>query len=174
LVRAFARRREMTIRLAVGSGRGRLVRQLLTEGLVVSALAAGGGLLVAHAGRGLLSRLLPSRGVAYYFPASIDGRVIAVSAAVCLGATLLFGLVPFASAGRIDLASAIKWETGGVVGGSGRSRFRSGLVLLQVSLSFLLLVGAGLLVRSLQAMRSASPGFAIDGVTLCGIDLSAA
>jgi len=76
--------------------------------------------------------------------------------------------------GRIDLASSIKGETGGVVGGSGRSRLRSGLVLTQVALTFVLLVGAGLLVRSLQAMRSAHPGFSIEGVMLCGLDLSSA
>jgi predicted permease len=174
LVRAFARRREITIRLAVGSGRGRLVRQLLTEGLVVSVLAAAGGLLAAYAGRGLLARVLPSRGVALYLPASIDLRVLAVSVGFCLATTLLFGLVPAASAGRIDLASSIKGETGGVVGGGGRSRLRSGLVLVQVALTFVLLVGAGLLVRSLQAMRSAHPGFSIEGVMLCGIDLPSA
>ncbi|HJW14349.1 MAG TPA: ABC transporter permease, partial [Thermoanaerobaculia bacterium] len=174
LVRSFARRREMTIRLAVGSGRGRLVRQLITEGLIVSALAAGGGLLVAHLGRDLLARVLPSRGVALHLPASIDWRVLAISAGACLATTLLFGLVPAIPAGKIDLASSIKSETGGVLGGSGRSRVRSGLVLLQVSVSFALLVAAGLLVRSLQAMRSANPGFSTAGVMISGIDLSSA
>ena len=174
LVRSFARRREMTIRLAVGSGRGRLVRQLVTEGLIMSALAAGGGLLVAHAGRNVLTRVLPSRGVALYLPAAIDWRVLAISAGACLATTLLFGLVPAIPASKIDLASSIKSETGGVVGGSGRSRVRSALVLLQVSLSFVLLVAAGLLVRSLQAMRSASPGFSTAGVMISAIDLRSA
>jgi macrolide transport system ATP-binding/permease protein len=174
LVRSFARRREMTIRLAVGSGRGRLVRQLITEGLVVSALAAGGGLLVAYLGRDLLARVLPSRGVALNLPASIDWRVLALSAGICVVTTLLFGLVPAVPASKIDLASSIKSETGAVLGGSGRSRVRSGLVLLQVSLSFALLVAAGLLVRSLQAMRTASPGFSTADVMISGIDLSSA
>lgn len=174
LVRSFARRREMAIRLAIGSGRVRLVRQLVTEGLVISAIAAAGGLLVAHAARGLLARALPSHGVALYLPASIDWRVLAVSAAACLATTLLFGLVPAISAGKINVSSSIKSETGGVVGGSGRSRVRAGLVLLQVSLSFVLIIAAGLLVKSVQAMRSARPGFATDDVRIAGIDLSSA
>jgi predicted permease len=174
LVRAFGRRQEMTVRLAIGAGRGRLVRQLLTEGLIVSTLAAGGGLLVAYLGRDLLARVLPSRGVALNLPAAIDWRVLAISAGVCLATTLLFGLVPAIPASKIDLASSIKSETGAVLGGSGRSRVRSGLVLLQVSLSFALLVAAGLLVRSLQAMRSANPGFSTAGVMIAGIDLSSA
>jgi predicted permease len=164
----------MTIRLAIGSGRGRLVRQLVTEGLIVSTLAASGGLLVAYLGRDLLARVLPSRGVALNLPAAIDWRVLVISAAICAATTLLFGLVPAITASKIDLASSIKSETGAVLGGSGRSRVRSGLVLLQVSLSFALLVAAGLLVRSLQEMRSASPGFSTAGVMLAGIDLSSA
>ena len=174
LVRSLARRPEMTIRMALGSGRGRLVRQLATEGLIVSIVAAGGALLVAHAGRNLLVRVLPSRGVRLYLPASIDWRVLAASAGICLATTLLFGLVPAVSARRIDLASSIKSETGGVVGGSGRSRLRSALVLLQVSVSFVLLIGAGLLMRSLQAMRDARPGFSIDDVAISVLDLSSA
>jgi macrolide transport system ATP-binding/permease protein len=173
LVRSFARRKEMAIRLAIGSGRARLVTQLATEGLLVSAAAAVGGLAVAHWGRSLITRVLPARGVALYLPASLDWRVLAASGAVCLATTLLFGLVPAMSANKIDLASSIKAETSGVVGGSGRSRVRSGLVLLQVSLSFLLLVAAGLLVRSLQAMRAASPGFSTD-VLISWIDLRSA
>src|SRR5207237_8357080 len=99
----------------------------------------------------LLARVVRSNGVALYLPASIDWRVLAASAAVCLATALLFGLVPAVVAARIDLASSIKSDAGGVVGGTGRSRVRSGLVLLQISLSFVLLIGAGLLVKSLQA-----------------------
>ena len=174
LVRSFARRHEMVVRLAVGSGRSRLVRQLLTEGLILSGLAAVAGLLVAHWCRNLIVLVVPSRGIAMNLPASIDWRVLAGSAAVCLVTTLLFGLVPALLTSQIDLASGIKSETGRVVSGGGRSRIRSGLVVLQVSLSFVLLVGAGLLIRSLARMRSASPGFAIEGTLLSGLDLTAA
>ena len=174
LVRSLARRREITVRLAVGAGRGRLVRQLLTEGLILSVCAAAGGLLVAHWCRNLIVLATPARGVPVNLPAALDWRVLAASAAVCLAMPLLFGLVPALSGSDIDLASAIKAEAGGVVGSGGRSRVRSGLVLLQVSLSFALLVGAGLLLESLNRMRSASPGFATREVLISGIDLTSA
>ncbi len=174
LVRSFARRQEMTIRLSVGAGRVRLVSQLVTESLILSAMAAAGGLAVAYGCRNLLARVLPPRGVPLYLPASIDWRVLAISGGDCLATTLLFGLVPAIPASKIDLASSIKSESGGVVGGRGRTRLRSALVLLQVALSFLLLVGAGLLVKSLQRMRSASPGFSTENVLISAIDLSSA
>lgn len=174
LVRSFARRHEMTVRLALGSGRTRLVRQLLTEGLILSSLAAAGGLLVAHWCRNLLAAVFPPRAVAMNLRAEIDWRVLALSAGVCVITTVVFGLVPAIPTSKIDLAAGLRSETAGVVGGSGRSAVRSTLVLLQVSLSFLLLVGVGLLIQSLQGMRSASPGFSTEGVLTTSVDLSTA
>jgi len=172
LVRAFARRHEMTVRLAIGAGRGRLIKQLLTEGLILSAIAAAGGLVVAHWGRNALALLVPPRGgVVLRLPGELDWRVLALSAAVCLVSTLLFGLVPAILTSNIDLAGALRSESGGVVGARGRSWVRSSLVLIQMSLSFVLLVGAGLLIQSLQAIRSASPGFSTQGVLTTSIDL---
>jgi predicted permease len=160
LVRSFARRHEMTIRLAVGAGRGRLLRQLLTEGMVLSALAVSGGLIVAYWCRNLITLLTPTRpGVQINLPAEIDWRVLALSAAVCLISTLLVGLAPAWQSTNVDLAAGLKAEAGGVIGGRGKSWIRSSLVLVQVSLSFVLLVGTGLLMESMRAMRSASPGF---------------
>src|SRR6266852_2224911 len=145
LVRSFARRHEMTVRVAVGANRGRLLQQLVTEGLILSALAATGGLLVAHWCRHALVLLFPARGgVAMTLPGEIDWRVLALSAGVCLISTLLLGLVPAIQTSKIDLAGALKSEMSGVVGGGhGKSLLRSSLVVLQVSLSFLLLRGAG-------------------------------
>jgi macrolide transport system ATP-binding/permease protein len=175
LVRSFARRHEMTVRLAIGAGRGRLLKQLLTEGLLLAAFGAAGGLLVAHWCRHALVLLFPARaGVAMYLPGEIDWRVLALSGGVCLIATLLLGLVPAIQTGKIDLAGALKAESAGVVGGRGRAWLRSGLVVVQVSLSFALLVGAGLLMQSLQRIRTASPGFSTRGVLVTAVDLVSA
>ena len=175
LVRSFARRHEMSVRLAVGAGRARLWRQLLTEGLVLSLFGAAGGLLVAYWCRHTLVLLLPTRGgVQMHLPSEVDWRVLAVSAAVCLATTLLMGLVPVLQTGKIDLAQAMKVESAGVFGSRSRAWVRSGLVLVQVSLSFVLVVGAGLLIESLLKVRTASPGFNTRGVQDTTIDLVSA
>jgi predicted permease len=175
LLKSFARRREMTIRLALGAGRGRLVRQLLTEGLILSAFAAVGGLLVAYWSRNALVLLFPPRGgTVLRLPAELDGRVLAASVGVCVIATLVFGLAPALLTSKVDLVEALKAESGGVVGGQGRAWVRSSLVLVQVSLSFVLLVGAGLVIRSLEQMRTVNPGFSTDGVVTTNIDLVSA
>ena len=175
LVRSFARRHEMTVRLAIGAGRGRLFKQLLTEGLILSVFGAAGGLLVAHWCRHALVLLFPARGgVAMHLPGEIDWRVLALSAGVCLISTLLLGLVPAMQTGKIDLAGALKAESAGVVGSRGRAWVRSGLVLVQVSLSFVLLVGAGLLLQSLQRIRTTSPGFSTRDVLDTAVNLVSA
>jgi macrolide transport system ATP-binding/permease protein len=176
LARAFTRRHEMTVRVAVGANRSRLLRQLVTEGLILSAVAATGGLLFAHWCRHALVLLFPARaGVAMTLPGEIDWRVLALSAGVCLLTTLLLGLVPALQTGKIDLAGALKSEMSGVVGGGhGKSWLRSSLVVLQVSLSFLLLVGAGLLMLSLQRIRNLNPGFSTRGVLFTAVDLRSA
>jgi predicted permease len=175
LVRAFARRHEMTVRLAIGAGRGRLLKQLFTEGLILSAFGAAGGLLVAHWCRHALVLLFPARGgVTMHLPGEIDWRVLALSAGVCLIATLLLGLVPAMQTSKIDLAGALKSDSAGVVGGGGRAWVRSGLVVVQVSLSFVLLVGASLLMQSLQRIRTTSPGFSTHEVLDTAVNLVAA
>jgi predicted permease len=173
LVRSFARRHEMTVRTAIGASRGHLLKQLLTEGLILSVLSAASGLMVAHWCRHALVLLFPLRsGAAMYLPGEIDWRVLAVSAGVCLLTTLLVGLIPALQTTKVDIATALKSEMAGVVGGGrGRSWVRSGLVLVQVSLSFLLLVGTGLLMESLQKIREADPGFATRDVQITGVDL---
>jgi macrolide transport system ATP-binding/permease protein len=176
LVRAFTRRHEMTVRVAVGANRSRLFQQLLTEGLILSGVAATSGLLSAHWCRHALVLLFPARGgVAMTLPGEIDWRVLALSGGVCLVSTLLLGLVPAIQTGKIDLAGALKSEMSGVVGGGhGKSWLRSSLVVLQVSLSFLLLVGAGLLMQSLRRIRNLDPGFSTRGVLVTAVDLRGA
>jgi predicted permease len=175
LVRAFGRRHEMTVRLSVGAGRARLLKQLLTEGFILSILAAAGGLLVATWARNLLVLLLPARGgVSMFLPGDLDWRVLVLSAGVCLISTILFGMVPAFQTSKIDLASALKAESGGVVGGKRRALVRSSLVVVQVALSFVLLAGAGLLLQSLRAVQNTSPGFLTQSVLASSVDLVAA
>ena len=174
LVKSIARRHEMTVRLAIGAGRGRLVRQLLTEGMILAALAGTAGLALAYWLRNALIVLYPPLAGTMRLAGAIDWRVLGASAGVCLVSTLFVGLVPALQARKIDLSSALKSESGGVVSGSGIPRLRSSLVLLQVSLSFLLLVGAGLLLQSMQRLRRASPGFSADTVLVSGLDLLSA
>ena len=165
----------MTLRLALGSGRGRLIRQLLTEGMILAALSSAGALVMAFWARNGLKPFFPvTGGIVLNLRGELDGRVLAAGVAVALISTLLAGVVPALQTSRIDLARALNSESGGVVGGRGRLRARSGLVLVQVSLSFVLLVGAVLLIRSLRAMRSASPGFLTTGVLATGVDLKSA
>ena len=175
LVRSFTRRQELTVRLAIGAGRGRLVQQLFTEGLILAAFGAAGGLLLAHWCRHALVLLFPARGgVSMHLPGEIDWRVLAISAGVCLVATLLLGLVPAFQTGKLDVAGALKSDAVGVVGGGRRAWLRSGLVVVQVCLSFVLLVGAGLLLQSLQKIRNTSPGFSTRGVLDTAVNLVSA
>src|ERR1700736_4539782 len=166
LGRSLLRRHEMTMRLALGAGRGRLLKQLVTEGLLLSLIAAAGGIAVAYWCRNALVLAFPSPlpGIVVDYPGQIDWRVLVVSAGICILATLVFALVPAIHASHVDLSGALKTEASGVVGGSGRSRLRSALVLVQVSLSFVLLAGTGLLLQSLQKMRNANPGFSTDTI----------
>ncbi|HEY4951597.1 MAG TPA: ABC transporter permease [Candidatus Acidoferrales bacterium] len=157
LVRSFARRHEMTVRLALGAGPGRLLRQLVTEGLLLSAFGAAGGILVAFWCRHALVLLFP--GDAMYLPGQIDGRVLGLSAAICLVVTLAVGLVPAFQTRHLALADTLKTGVSTVLGARGGAWFRSSLVILQVTLSFILLVGASLLIQSLRKIRTTDLGF---------------
>src|SRR6516162_4633561 len=157
LVRSFARWHEMTVRLAMGASRGRLLGQLVTEGLLLSTCGAAGGMLVAYWCRHALVLFFP--GDVLYLPGQIDGRVLWLSAAVCLTVTLAVGLVPAFQTRHLALAETLKTEASAVMGARGQAWFRSSLVVLQVTLSFLLLVGATLLMQSLSRIRATSPGF---------------
>ncbi len=175
LVRSLLRRHEMTMRLALGAGRRRLIKQLFTEGLLLSLIAAVGGLAVAYWCRNALVLAFPppTTGIVINYPGQIDWRVLALSAGICILSTLVFALVPAIQASHVDLSGALKTEGGGVLGGTGRSRLRSTLVLVQVSLSFVLLAGTGLLLQSLQRIQNASPGFSTN-VIVSGVDLFSA
>jgi predicted permease len=175
LVRSLARQHEMTVRLAIGCGRGRLLRQLLTEGFLLSFLSGVGGLLVAYFCRNLLVMFFPlSSVIATNLSGEMDWRVLAFSAGVCLVSTLMFALVPALQTSNLDIAGALKIESGTSSGSRAKSRLRSTMVLVQVSLSFVLLVGGALLLQSLQRLRTANPGFSADNVLATNFDLLAA
>jgi macrolide transport system ATP-binding/permease protein len=175
LVRSFARRHEMTVRMAIGATGGRLLTQLLTEGLMLAGIGAAGGLMVAYWCRHALVLLFPVRsGMTMFLPGEIDWHVLLISAGICLLATLVLGLVPALQARNIDLAGALKAESSNATGSRRRGWMRSGLVVLQVCLSFILLAGAVLLLESLQRIRTASPGFSTSGVVQTTVPLVAA
>lgn len=174
LVRAFARRHELTVRMAVGAGRGRLVKQLLTESLLLASVALAGGIFVAHWCRNLLVLLVPPRSGPIFMKGEIDWRVLALTAGLCLLSILLFGVIPALQTSHLDISAALKCESVGVIGTRGKSKLRSALILLQVALSFVLLVGAGLLLKSVQRIRDTSPGFSRDGILISGVNLIAA
>lgn len=175
LVRSFTRRYEMTLRLAIGASRVRLIKQLLTEGLILSGLGTTGGLLVAFWCRHALVLLLPTRsGVAMYLPGQMDSRVMILSASLCLIVTLIVGIIPAFQTRHLDLAGSLKADSSGVVGARGTAWMRSSLVVFQVSLSFVLVVGAALLIESLEKIRNTSPGFTTTSVVTTGIPLEAA
>ena len=118
LARSLLRRHEMTMRLALGAGRRRLVRQLVTEGLLLSLIAAVGGIAVAYWCRNALVLAFPAPlpGTVIDYPGQIDWRVLAVSAGICMASTVLFALVPAIRASDVDLSNALKTEAGGATG----------------------------------------------------------
>ena len=176
LARSLLRRHEMTMRLALGARRRRLIKQLFTEGLFLSLIAAAAGVMVAYWCRNALVLTAPIRspGVLIDYPGQLDWRVLALSIALCIGSTMLFALVPAIQASDVDLSGALKSEGGSLVGGSGRSRLRSVLVLVQVALSFVLIVGSGLVLRSLVQMQNSDPGFSTRNVVVSAVDLVSA
>jgi predicted permease len=171
LARASARRREIAVRLAIGAGRGRLIRQLLTETAMLFALGGIGGLALARALTWLIVPLLPSLPMPVSVSLSLDGRVIAFTIGLSLIAAVLSGLAPALQASKADLVAALKDDEPAA---SGRSRVRHSFVIAQVAFSLLLVVVAGLFVRSLQQAGSMHPGFDAQGVELASLDLSMA
>ncbi|MGH9816545.1 MAG: ABC transporter permease, partial [Candidatus Acidiferrales bacterium] len=161
MARATARQREIGIRLALGAGRGRLVRQLLTESLLVSLIGGAVGLLLAAWGVGFLVAGLPQDGRAY-FDVRIDRAVLAFTFAVAALTPILFGVAPALQASRPRVRDALK-EGGRAIGGRA-ARSRSVLVSAEIALSLVLLIGAGLLLRSFGQLLRVDVGFNAENV----------
>jgi predicted permease len=167
LARAFRRRREVAVRMALGISRGRLMAQLFTESLVLAVLGAAAGLVVAHTGGGVLrATLLPN---VEWGSTLADRRVLAFAAAAAVTVGILTGLAPALQSVRCDVAATLK--SGGAKAGLHRSRLRTGLLVFQAALSVLLLVGAGLFVRSLRNVRTLDLGYDPDRVIFVSAEL---
>ncbi len=165
LARAEERRREIAVRLALGAGRQRLVGQLLVETTVIALLGGGVGIGIAHWTLGLMMSLQPPMPVPVDIEISIDRAVLAFTAGVSLLAGVLFGLAPALQATKPDLAPTLKGESVGA-GGRGRRTLRNALVVTQVAFSFVVLIGAGLFVRSLDKAQRIDPGFDVGPAAL--------
>ncbi len=168
LARSTARTREVAVRAALGAGRGRMVRQLLTESVVLSALGGAVGLLLAYWGVQGVKTLAP-RGVPRVASISIDGWTMAFTLVVAVVTGLLFGLVPALRTGRGNLQTILRE---GSRGSTGSGRGRAVLVAAQVALSLVLLIGAGLMMRSFVRLQSVDPGFDPDGVLTGRVQLA--
>jgi predicted permease len=171
LARAAGRRREIAVRLAVGASRVRLVRQLLTESLVLALLAGAAGVVLAFWGSGMLLAFVPAADFPVGLELGVDLRALAFALAVSVVTGVLFGLAPALRSSRSDVVHAIKDDGGAVAGGRSRSRLRGGLVVAQVALSLVLLTSAGLLLKSLRAAARLDLGFDSQGVLLGSLDL---
>jgi putative ABC transport system permease protein len=170
LARATTRGHEMTVRATLGAGRGRLIRQLLTENLLLASLGATLGVALAYA----LIRTVPTLGVIgvpRLREVTMDGTVVSFAVALTLLTGLAFGIWPARHGGRIGAAAYLKESAPTVVGGRMRKRARKALIVAEVSLSFVLLVGATLLILSLQHLVRVDPGFQADHLFTATLNL---
>ena len=158
LAKATTRTREIAIRAAVGASRGRIVRQLITESLLLALVAGVAGLILAVWGSAALVALAPSN-VPRLAETSIDGWVLVFTLGVSVIASLLFGLAPALQASRVDLNDALKQGGARAVVGGGAGRMRGALVVAEIALSVILLAGAGLLIKSFVALQNVALGY---------------
>ena len=169
LARAAARQREIAIRSALGASRGQVVRQLFVESMILAIAGGAAGLfLSAWLTRGLV-RFLPHDPASLSLSTMPDGRVLLFTTVVTLATAVLFGLLPAFRGSRVTAAATLKDEAGSVTGGQAHVRLRKAFVALQVSLSLLLLIGAGLFVRTLDNLRKVDLGFATENVAMFGV-----
>ncbi len=173
VAKAASRQREMAIRLAMGAGRLQLIRQLLLESLLLSVGGGVLGLLLAVALDHLLLTFLPADTTSLNLSANPDPRVLLFTMSIAVLTGIVFGLAPALQGTRTDIAPTLKDQSGGLAGASGGTvRLRKGLVAAQVTLSLLLLVGAGLFVRSLRNLATLGPGFPSENLVAFNLDPS--
>ena len=159
LARASGRQREFSVRAALGAGRARLVRQLLTECVLLGLASAPLGLAIAYVGVWLLDGAVPPGDLPYYVHWEISSRGVVYTLVISALTGLVFGLAPALQAGRLNLTEALRDGARGSGQSGRRAKMRSGLVIAEVALAMVLLIGASLFVRSFLNLQSASPGF---------------
>jgi predicted permease len=172
IARASSRQKEFAVRLALGAGRGRIVSQLLAESVLLAGLGGVLGLAVARWTSGFLLAYLPTGETPHVISGALDWRILAFNFALALTTGVLFGLVPALRSTRPTLAPTLKDQVGTVVGGGSGVRFRKALVVSQVMLSVLLLIGAGLFIRSLRNLHLTDLGMRADNLLAFNIDPS--
>src|SRR5581483_2279049 len=170
LARATSRGKEIAVRLALGGSRLRLIRQMLTESLVLATFGAAIGLALVFWTARFLPAFLPPYAAGGNFDARPDATVFAFTIALTVLTTVLFGLAPTLQASRPDLVTSLKETTAPIGRGSHRISLRHGLVVTQVALSMVALISAGLFVRSLREAYNANPGFDPHNVLLAAFD----
>ncbi|MGI9088310.1 MAG: ABC transporter permease [Chthoniobacterales bacterium] len=162
LARASVRGKEIALRAALGASRARIIRQLLTESVLLAALGGGLGLLIAGWGTSALIAAVPQN-IPRTDTIQLDGAVLAFTLLLSLGTGIIFGLVPAWQASHIDLNTALKTGARGTAGGDARKhRLRNGLVIAEVSLALVLLICAGLLIQSFSKLGRVQPGLRTD------------
>ena len=171
LARAVGRQKEMAVRVAIGAGRGRIIRQLVIESLVLSCVGGGLGLLLAAWGVSLLTSTavtgLPrAQSIAVDWPVAIFTLVLSIVTG------LVFGVIPAVQATRFDIRESLNEESRGASGSTRHRRMRSALVVVEIALALVLLVGAGLLLRSFAALTRVSPGFTTENLLVINLPLS--
>jgi putative ABC transport system permease protein len=170
LARSAARQKEIALRLALGAGRARLTRQFLTESLLLAALGGGLGLILALLGLDLLKTFIPDT-ISQAQTIRIDGRVLSFTVLVSLVTGIVFGLAPATQASHLNLNGSLKEGGRESSAGSRGNRMRNGLVVVEVAVSFVLLIGAGLLINSFIHLRRLDPGFRADHLLAMKIQL---
>ncbi len=174
LVRSVARRREMAIRMAIGASRWRLVRQLLIESLVLSLAGGAVAMLITTWSAGTFGSFIPPTGIPIFMDVHVDRVVLLVTLIVSVMTGVIFGILPALRSSNLAPVAVLKEDTGSASGGRSKARLSSALVVMQMALSLLLLVCAGLFIRSFENAQRADMGFNPDHVLIGSVDLFSA
>ena len=174
LARATTRQREMAVRLALGAGRGRIVRQLLTESILLALLGGIGGVILAYWLGDILLALLPATPMPLALDPSPDSRVLVYAFLLALVSGVVFGLAPALQTARWDLTQGLRERASSTGGGTSRWNLRNLLVIAQIAVSLLLLIGSGLFLKAFHKAQAIDPGFRTTELALLSFDLNLA